>query len=76
MLGCERLDKCPMMNDSKIGTPSDFEKVKEKYCTDNYENCARYMVLSAVGGDFVPNDLLPEQVEKAKEIIAEAQEWI
>jgi len=76
MSGCERLDKCPIVNDSKNGTAADFEKIKEKYCTDNYANCARYMVLTSVGGDFVPNDLLPEQVEKAKEIIAEAQEWI
>ncbi|MCK5058951.1 MAG: hypothetical protein KAT34_20055 [Candidatus Aminicenantes bacterium] len=76
MSGCERLEKCPIVNNSKNGAASDFEKIKEKYCYNNYSKCARYMVLTSVGGDFVPNDLLPEQVEEAKEIIAEAQEWM
>lgn len=76
MAGCERLAKCPIVNDVVYGSTADFEKIKTKYCYNNYSECARYMVLAAVGGDFVPNDLLPEQVEKAKEIIEEAQEFL
>jgi hypothetical protein len=75
MTGCERLDKCPMVNDSKNGTTSDYEKIKKEYCYNNYSKCARYMVLTSVGGDFVPGDLLPRQAERAKEIIDEALEW-
>jgi hypothetical protein len=50
--------------------------VKKEYCTDNFQACARYMVLQSVGGDFVPNDLQPDQEERAKEIIEEAKEWL
>jgi len=75
MAGCERLLKCSIVNDSTEGTVS-VEMVKEKYCNNNYSACARYMVLKSVGGDFVPNDLMPEQVERAKEIIEEALEWL
>jgi hypothetical protein len=75
MAGCERLLKCSIVNDPTEGAVS-VELVKEKYCNNNYSACARYMVLESVGGDFVPNDLMPEQVERAKEIIEEALEWI
>jgi hypothetical protein len=76
MVGCERLEKCPIVNETKNGSASDFQKIKETYCYQNFEKCARYIVLTTVGGDFVPKELLPEQVEKAKEIIAGAQEWL
>ena len=76
MAGCERIEKCPIVNDAANGSASDFEKIKTKYCYNNHSECARHMVLAAVGGDFIPNDLLPEQVEKVKEIIDEAREWL
>lgn len=76
MAGCERLEKCPIVNDAASASTADFEKIKTKYCYNNYSECARFMVLTAVGGDFVPNDLLPVQVEKAKEIIEEAQGFL
>jgi len=76
MAGCERLGKCPIVNDTAAGSTADFEKIKKAYCYEHSSQCARYMVLTAVGGDFVPNDLLPEQVEEAKEIIEEAQEFL
>ena len=75
MAGCERLLNCPIVNDPKEGTVS-AEKVKEKYCNNNYSACARYMVLKSVGADFIPNDLMPDQVERAKETIEEALEWM
>lgn len=75
MAGCERLLRCLIVNDSKEDSAS-VEMVKEKYCNNNYSACARYMVLKSVGGDFVPNDLMPEQVERVKKIIKEALEWL
>lgn len=76
MAVCERLSACPVVNDSKNGSAAHAEKIKEKYCNKDYEKCARYMVLKSIGGDFIPNDLLPEEVERAKEIIDEGLEWL
>ena len=75
MAGCERLLKCQIVNNPNEEVVS-VKKVKEKYCNTNYSACARYMVLKSVGADFVPNDLLPDEVERAKEIIEEALEWL
>jgi hypothetical protein len=70
MNGCERILKCPMVN----APGSAPERIKEEYCYNNYSQCARYKVLTAVGGEFVPPDLLPHQHEEANEIIEEARE--
>lgn len=76
MAGCERLSKCPMVNDSNGGPASAAEKIKEQYCNTNHSECARYMVLQAVGGDFIPNDLQPAETSKAEEIIEECKKFL
>lgn len=76
MAGCERLAKCPMVNDSNGDATSTSEKIKETYCNTNYSECARYMVLQAVGGDFIPNDLQPHETSKAEEVIEECKEFL
>lgn len=76
MAGCEKLSGCPMVNGAR-GNPADScEKIKEKYCNGNYSECARYMIVREVGGDFVPPDLQPDQIEEAKEIIEECREFV
>jgi hypothetical protein len=75
MAGCERLLECQIVNNPNEEVVS-VETLKEKYCNTNYSACARYKVLKSVGGDFVPNDLLPDEVERAKQIIEEALEWM
>lgn len=76
MASCERLSKCPVVNNSDQGPETPSGRIKEKYCYDNFSECARYMVLEAVGGEFVPADLQPDQAERAKEIIEEAMELL
>lgn len=75
MAVCERLEKCPMVNDSNEG-PVSPGKIRKKYCNNNYSACARYMVLKSLGGEFVPFDLQPDHEERAKEIIEEGLEWL
>jgi len=76
MTGCERLTKCPIVNDSTGGAASTSEKIKQSYCNTNYSECARYMVLHAVGGDFIPNGLQPHEAAKAEVIIEECKEFL
>ena len=42
---------------------------KKRYCETNNDTCARWMVASALGKEAVPDDLFPNQVEKANKII-------
>lgn len=70
MQACENLSKCPfyqdqMQIDSAIGS-----MYKKRYCEGDKSLCARYAVASQVGKQFVPANLYPNMLDKAKEIIA------
>lgn len=71
MATCEKLEKCPfyqgkMSMDSGLGS-----MYKQRYCEGDKTLCARYMVATTVGPDFVNNNLFPNMVDQAKKIIEE-----
>ena len=71
MAVCENLAKCPfyqgkMTMDDGIGA-----MYKRKYCEGDKNSCARYMVATTVGKEYVTESLYPNMAEKAKKIIAE-----
>jgi hypothetical protein len=49
--------------------PATAELYKSKYCRADNSECARYMVLVALGKENVPFDLFPHEVLRAHEII-------
>ena len=61
---CEFIGGCPFFNGDND------EVLKEKYCRNNNLNCARYMVANALGKEFMPKDLEPNQKEIAYMTIA------
>lgn len=70
MAMCENLSKCPfyqgkMSMDSGLGS-----MYKKRYCEGDRLQCARYMVSSQVGKEFVPTNLYPNMADKAQEIIS------
>ena len=69
---CECLKGCPYFN-SAIFKEMDvmLELRQQKYCRGDNSLCARYMVFKVLGKEHVPENLLPTQVERAKEIIEE-----
>jgi hypothetical protein len=69
MVDCVCLQKCPFFNDRMANIPEKAEQMKEKYCRQGGEKCARHMVFSNLGREAVPKDLYPIQVSRAKEII-------
>lgn len=71
MSDCELLEKCIFFNDKMANMPSTAQVIKRKYCTGDSSECARYMVCKALGRERVPADLFPNQVEKAREVIAQ-----
>lgn len=70
MGNCEMLEKCIFFNDKMANMPSTAEVIKLRYCKDDSEGCARFMVCKALGREKVPEELFPNQVDRAKKIIA------
>jgi hypothetical protein len=69
MPDCERLATCPFFNDKMANMPAMSGIYKQKYCREDYQNCARYMVFVARGKEAVPRDLFPNQLSRARDII-------
>ncbi len=70
MADCECLSGCPFFNDRMKGLESIKEMMKLKYCKGDYSACARYMVFKSLGKPKVPADLIPNEVERAKALVA------
>jgi hypothetical protein len=69
MAECVCLPKCIFFNDKMAGMPTTAQRMKQKFCTGNSSDCARYMVFEKLGRDKVPGDLFPHQKERALELI-------
>jgi len=68
MAECEKLAKCPFFAGQISTMPSVAELMKKKYCLGDKTLCARYQVASA--GMAVPLDLLPNDAQQARKILA------
>lgn len=71
MATCEKLAKCPfyqgqMKMDSGIGA-----MYKKKYCEGDKTICARYMIATTVGPEFVTTSIFPNMTDQAKKIISQ-----
>jgi len=73
MAQCKLMANCPFFNDLMQGAEDMIERTKQSYCLDNYENCARYKVFSALGREHVPADLYPFQGSRVREILETVQ---
>jgi hypothetical protein len=72
MADCECLGGCPFFNDQMKGLEAIKKMMKDKYCKGSSEACARYIVFKALGKPRVPGNLIPNQVERARQLIAQA----
>lgn len=72
MAECKLIRTCIFFNDKMANMPSTAEIFKTLFCKGEYDNCARLIVVNAVGREKVPADLFPNQKEKVAEIITGA----
>jgi hypothetical protein len=70
MAHCEKLVTCPFFANNLPNMPGVAILMRETYCRGDKLACARYMVSKA--GLKVPYDLLPNDVETARKILAQA----
>jgi hypothetical protein len=66
---CVCLPKCIFFNDKMVDMPTTTERMKQRYCLNDYNNCARYKVFSTLGKEHVPSDLYPHNVDRAMALI-------
>ena len=66
---CECVPKCPFFNDRMQGLSVMKDMMKKKYCQGDNSKCARYMVFKRKGSAAVPPDLIPNQMDRAKELL-------
>lgn len=70
MAECKLLSSCIFFNDKMGNKPGTAAMYKKKYCQGDNMECARYMVFKALGKSKVPDNLFPNQKDRAKEVIA------
>jgi hypothetical protein len=68
-MNCEFLPKCPFFDDKMADMPAIATMMKKKYCLEDPNSCARYMVRMASPPKPVPADLFPMDVERARSIL-------
>ena len=69
MADCELLKGCLFFND-KMPMETGMGKIyKGKYCQGDNSVCARYMVAKNAGREKVPQNLYPNMIDKANQII-------
>lgn len=68
-MNCEKLEQCPFYND-KMPIESGLGRLyKKNYCEGDKTKCARYIVVTTLGKEYVPENLFPNMIDKARSII-------
>jgi hypothetical protein len=53
-----------------VDMPACVDMYKQNFCRAEYKECARFIVAVKLGPDNIPNDLFPNQKERAKQLTA------
>jgi hypothetical protein len=56
---CEFLTGCDFFVTIMASVPQFSEKMQEKYCLDDFRDCARYAYAKRYGHGSIPEDLFP-----------------
>ena len=72
MAHCELIEKCVFFNGHMADMPSTADMLKNLYCQQDFDKCARYVIVKEMGREKVPADLFPNQIEKARSILKSA----
>jgi hypothetical protein len=72
MPDCGLIAACIFFNDKMARVPHTAGLYKEKYCRTDSSTCARFMVAQALGRQKVPADLFPNDVDRARKLLADA----
>lgn len=68
---CEKLAKCPFYQGKMSMETGLGSLYKQRYCESDKTKCARYMIATQLGPEFVNNNIYPNMVDLANKMIAE-----
>ena len=69
MSSCEFTTACPFFQGKMEISQGLGSIYRQNYCEGNKLNCARYMVRSKMGKGSVPENLYPNMVDKANQLL-------
>ncbi len=69
-MSCISLKGCPFFNDRMPIDSGLGLMYKNKYCLDDFKECARYKVCVALGKENVPDNLYPNMLNAAEKLIS------
>lgn len=69
MADCERLERCPFFHDRMDNMPGMAGMYKRRYCQGSNRDCARHIVMRELGKSDVPEDLFPNEVDRAEALV-------
>jgi len=72
-MDCDCIQACPFFNDRMAMKPAMAGVYKQNYCQGAFNECARHLVMKALGKPAVPPDLFPNMAEQANHLIQAAQ---
>lgn len=61
-----KLAKCIYFNDNMPNMPAMANPFKHRYCKNEFDKCARFLVASKLGPDRVPGNLFPTNLSERK----------
>ncbi len=70
MPDCKNLPGCPFFNDRMQNMPGVAASYKKRFCQGDSAECARFVVCEALGKAAVPADLFPNQIDRARSLVA------
>ena len=71
MATCEKLSKCPFYQ-GKMDINSGLGAMyKKKYCEGDKDSCARYIISTKLGPDFVTPNIYPNMNDLANKMLKE-----
>lgn len=69
---CQFIDECSFFKEESISKmPNLIERFRTEYCYGNCSQCARYRISAGLGLTYVPNLMMPTQLEWAELIFKE-----
>lgn len=72
MAGCPKKDVCTLLTDKTFQKmPGLLQRFRQNFCDSDFALCARYQVAKECGDAFVPDPMLPTQIDWARQIIQE-----
>ncbi len=69
MPDCQSIAACPFFNDRMTHMPFIAGMMKRHYCQDHFEDCARFMIKTKLGKEKVPENLFPNERDRAMKIL-------